>query len=48
MDNSSDAALPLHNLPNLKQRQNGVEVAYEIYGIVLDVKAYLPQLKKLQ
>jgi hypothetical protein len=41
-----DAVVPLHNLPNLKQGQNGVEVALEIDGIVLDVKAHLPRLKE--
>jgi len=32
-----DVITPLNNLPNLKQGQNGEEVALEIYGIVLDV-----------
>jgi hypothetical protein len=36
---------PLKNLPNLKQGQNGGEVALEIYGIILDVKAHLPAPK---
>jgi hypothetical protein len=37
---------PLHNLPNLKLGQNREEVALEIYGIVLDVKAHLPGPKE--
>ena len=31
-----DAIVPLHNLPNLKQGQNGVEVALAIYIIILE------------
>jgi len=38
--------LTINNLPNLKQGQNGEEVALEIYGIVLDVKAHLPAPKE--
>jgi hypothetical protein len=41
-----DVITPLHNLPNLKKRQNGEEVALEICGIVLDVKAHLPGPKE--
>ncbi len=41
-----DVITPLNNLPNLKQGQNGEEVALEIYGIVLDVKAHLPAPKE--
>ena len=41
-----DVITPLHNLPNLKKRQNGEEVALEIYDIVLDVKAHLPPPKE--
>jgi hypothetical protein len=41
-----DAFTPLHNLPNLVQGQNGEELALEIYGIVLDVKAHLPRPKE--
>jgi hypothetical protein len=37
-----DAIIPLQNLPNLKQGQNGVE----IYGIDLDIKAHLPWPKE--
>jgi hypothetical protein len=46
-DNSSNNVVPLHNLPNLQQGQNGVEVAFTIYGIVLDVTAHLPGLKEV-
>jgi len=41
-----DVITPLNNLPNLKQGQNGEEVALEIYGIVLDVKAHLSKKRK--
>ena len=41
-----DVITPLNNLPNLKQGQNGEEVALEIYDIVLDVKAHLPGPKE--
>ena len=41
-----DVITPLNNLPNLKQGQNGEEVALEMYGIVLDVKAHLPAPKE--
>jgi len=41
-----DTVVPLHNLPTLKQGQNAVQVALEIYGIVLDVEAHLPGPKE--
>ncbi len=41
MDCSSNAVVPLHNLPNLKQGQNHAEAAFTIYGIVLDVKEHI-------
>ncbi len=47
MDDTSTAVVPIHNLPNLKQGQNGVEVALTIYQIILDVKARLPGLKEV-
>jgi len=46
MDNSADTVEPLHNLQNLKQGQNGVEVAFTNYSIVLDVNAHLPWPKE--
>jgi hypothetical protein len=47
MDDSANTVVPIYNLPNLKQGQNGVEVAFAIYGIILDVKAHLPGPKEL-
>ncbi len=47
MDDSSSAIVPIHNLPNLKQGQNGVEVALAIYKIIVDVKARLPGPKEV-
>jgi hypothetical protein len=47
MDDSYNAVMPIHNPPNLKQGQNGVEVAMTIYNIVLDVKAHLPGPKEV-
>jgi hypothetical protein len=41
-----DVITPLNNLPNLKQGQNGEEVALEIYSIILDVKAHPPAPKE--
>jgi hypothetical protein len=38
MDNISNAIVTLYNLPSLKQGQNGVEAAFAIYDILLDVK----------
>ena len=43
-----NAVIPFHNLPNLKQGQNGEEVALEIYGIVLDIKLIYLGRKKQQ
>ncbi len=45
MDDNSNAIVPIHNLPNLKQGQNGVKVALAIYKIIIDVKAHLPGSK---
>jgi hypothetical protein len=45
--NSSNTVVPLHNQPNLQQGKNDVEVAFTIYGIVLDVKAHLPGPKEV-
>jgi hypothetical protein len=47
MDDSANAIVPIHNLPNLKQGQNSIEVATTIYKIVLDVKAHLPGPKEV-
>jgi len=47
MGENAVAVVPRFNLPNLKQGQNGVEVAVTIYQIVLDVKAHLPGPKEL-
>jgi hypothetical protein len=47
LDGISTAVVPLYNQPNLKQGQNGVEVAFTIYGIVLYVKAHLPGPKEV-
>jgi hypothetical protein len=47
MDDSSNVVVPIYNLPNLKQGQNGVEAAFTIYGIVIDVKAHLPGPKEV-
>jgi len=41
-----DVVTPLHNPPHLKQGQNREEVAFENYGIVLEVKAHLSGLKE--
>jgi hypothetical protein len=47
MDDSANSIVPIHNLPNLKQGQNGIEVATTIYKIVLDAKAHLPGPKEV-
>jgi hypothetical protein len=47
MDDSSSTVVPIHNLPNLKQGQNGFEVALAIYKIIVDVKAHLPGPKEV-
>ncbi len=47
MDHSSNTVAPIHNLPNLKQGQNGVKAAFTIYGIILDIKARLPGPKEV-
>ncbi len=47
MDDSSNVVVPIYNLPYLKQGQNGVEAAFTIYGIVLDVKAHQPGPKEV-
>ncbi len=47
MDNSSNTIVPIYNVPNLKQGQNGVEVALAIYKIIVDVKAHLPGPKEV-
>jgi hypothetical protein len=48
IDDSSNAVVPIYNLPNLKQGQNDVEVVTTIYNIVLDVKAHLPGPKEVE
>jgi hypothetical protein len=47
MDDSANTIVPIYNLPNLKQEQNGVEAAFAIYRIILDVKAHLPGPKEV-
>lgn len=42
MDDNSTAIVPIYNMANLKQGQNGVEAALTIYGIIIDVKNHLP------
>jgi hypothetical protein len=32
MDDSANTVVPIYNLPNLKQGQNGVEAAFAIYA----------------
>ncbi len=48
MDDNSTAIVPNHNLPSLKQEQDGDEAALTIYRVVLDVvKAHLPGPKEV-
>jgi hypothetical protein len=47
MDDSFNAVVAIHNLPNLKEGQNGVEITLAIYKIIVDVKAHLPGPKEV-
>jgi hypothetical protein len=47
MDDISNTVVPFYTLPNMKQGQNGVEAAFTIYGIFLNVKAHLPGPKEV-